>query len=91
MATQGNLVRKQYLISEDNISKLDKLARSNHTSAAAIVRLAIDAYDPHGANTMDTPELMELVSARLKDAIASTKIAHQKVAKTLKIVNEETH
>jgi predicted DNA-binding protein len=84
MGSTGNLVRKQYLVSEDNIDKLEKLASARGTSAADIVRQAIDAYDPHGAQDMEAPELMELVSEKLKEAISATKKANRKVAKALK-------
>jgi hypothetical protein len=84
-----NLVRKQYLVSEENIRKVEKLATSRGTSAADIVRLAIDAYDPHGAGDMEAPELMELVHEKLREAIATTKKANRKVANALKSLGEE--
>ncbi len=87
MHTQMNLVRKQYLVSERNIKKIKKLASSRGTSAAEIVRLAIDAYDPHGAVDMEAPELMQLVHEKLKEAIASTKKANRKVSNNLKSLN----
>ncbi len=79
-----NLVRKQYLVSEDNIQKVEKLASSRGTSAANIVRLAIEAYDPHGTEDMQAPDLMELVSEKLKEAISATKKTNRKVANALK-------
>lgn len=88
MSTQANLIRKQYLVSEDNIRKLNQLADSRGTSAAAIVRQAIDAYDPHGAVDMEAPELMELVHEKLKEAITATKTANKKVARALKSLDE---
>jgi len=84
MRTQENLVRKQYLVTEDNIKKIEKLASSRGTSAANIVRQAIDAYDPHGAGDMEAPELMQLVHEKLKEAISTTKKANKKVANALK-------
>jgi predicted DNA-binding protein len=90
MGSQSNLIRKQYLISEDNIQKIERLASDRGTSAADIVRQAIDAYDPHGAEQMEAPELMELVSEKLKEAIAATKKANRKVTKTLKALDTVT-
>lgn len=84
MSYRGNLIRKQYLVSEDNIQKVEKIAGSQGTSAADIVRKAIDAYDPHGAGELEAPELMELVSEKLKQAISATKRTNRKVAKALK-------
>ena len=77
------LVRKQFLVSANNIKKLQSLAKARKTSAAEIVRLAIDAYEPHGAGNLDSEELMQLVSTRLKEAIESTQKANLKVTETL--------
>ncbi|HEB85485.1 MAG TPA: hypothetical protein ENI68_00475 [Gammaproteobacteria bacterium] len=87
MRTQTNLVRKQYLVSEDNVKKVERLASSRGTSAADIVRQAIEAYDPHGAGDMEAPELMQLVHERLKDAISATKKTNKKMAGILKSLN----
>lgn len=84
---QGNLIRKQFLVTPLNIEKLQRLAEAKGTSAAEIVRKAIDAYEPHDEDEMESPELMELVSARLKEAIAATRKANRQVAKTLKALD----
>lgn len=89
MRSQSNLVRKQYLVSENNIQKVKKLASARGTSAADIVRQAIDAFDPHGAGDMATPDLMELVSDKLKEAISTTKKTNRKLARALKSLNPE--
>ncbi len=87
---QKNLVRKQFLISESNIVKLNELATEKNTSAADVVRRAIDAYDPSA--DIEMPELMELVGMRLKEAIKSTEKANAKILKTLEILeNKELH
>ncbi len=83
MQTQTNLVRKQYLISESNIRKIEMLASAKGASAAEIVRRAIDAYDPHGAADMEAPELMQVVHERLKDAITATRKAKRQLTRTL--------
>ena len=86
------LVRKQFLISPSQIKKLNRLAKNEGTSVAQIVRTAIDTYDPDIAtlNDLDAPELMELVSARLKDAIASTRKANRVIDKTLKDLSKRS-
>jgi non-homologous end joining protein Ku len=89
MGARTNLVRKQYLVSEDNIKKIQELARIEGTSAAEIVRQAIDAYDPNKVEDMDAPELIQLVSNRLKEAIAATKHANRKVSRVLKTLNQQ--
>jgi len=78
------LVRKQYLISKSQAARLEKMAEEKGTSVANVVRLAIDAYDPHGAETMESDDLMELVSAKLKESIKATQKANRTVAKVLK-------
>ena len=80
------LVRKQFLISPNQIKKLDRIARNEGTSVAEIVRVAIDNYNPDNAPFADlnAPELMDLVSTRLKEAIASTQKANRKIDSTLK-------
>jgi len=86
----ANLIRKQFLVSEDNVQKLEKLASSKGTSAANIVRQAIDAYDPQGeTNDIEIPGLMDLVAETLKEALSATKKTNRKVANTLKLLDTE--
>ena len=90
MSQSQQLVRKQFLVSTDNVAKLEQLASERGTSAADIVRLAIDAFDPNGLDSMAPEELIELVSSQLKDAIVSTKKANRKVSQTLKTLEQST-
>ncbi len=78
------LIRKQYLVSQRNVSKLERLAKRKGTSVTAIVREAIEAYDPEGFDVLGEQELMNLVASRLKDAIKDTQSTRQKLNKTLK-------
>lgn len=50
------------------------------------MRTAIDTYDPNMAafGDLEAPELIQLVSTRLKEAIASTRKANRTMAQTLK-------
>ena len=84
------LVRKQFLISPSQVKKLDRIARDEGTSVAEIVRIAIDTYDPKMAPfvELDAPELMELVSTRLKEAIASTQKANRNIDRALKTLSK---
>ena len=84
------LVRKQFLISPSQIKKLNRLARDEGTSVAEMVRVAIDSYNPDKAAVadLDAPELIELVSERLKEAITSTKKANRTINRTLKKLSE---
>jgi len=83
MRSQSNLVRKHYLVSEDNIKKIEKLATMRGTSNADIVRQAIDAYTLHEDGDTGSPELMQLVSERLKEAVSATKKTRRHVTKVL--------
>jgi len=83
------LIRKQYLVSQRNISKLERLAKRKGTSATAIVREAIEAYNPERFDVLGEQELMNLVSARLKDAITDTQSTRQKLNKTLKCLGKK--
>ena len=84
----GSLIRKQFLVSEEQVHKLEVLAKNRGTSAAEIVRQAIDAYDPSNTDEMDAPELMALVRERLGEAIRSTRQANRRVAEALAALEE---
>jgi hypothetical protein len=86
------LVRKQILISPSQIKKLDRIARDEGTSVAEIVRVAIDTYDPNIAPfaDLDAPELMDLVSTRLKETIASTQKANRNIDRALKNLSKRS-
>lgn len=88
---QSNMIRKQFLISKESIAKLEQLAEKCHISASEVVRRAIDSYEPHQSQEMKMPELTDLVSARLKEAIASTKKSNQQIAKTLQLLENGEH
>lgn len=82
--SKNNLVRKQYLMSTENISRIQMLAEQSGASSAQIVRLAVDAYDPDIQITIqEEKELMELVSSRLKETIRDTRDTRRKLDQTL--------
>lgn len=89
MAAQSSLVRKQYLVTEENVKKIEALASIRGTSGAEIVRQAIDAYDPVASGELDAPELLELVSEKLKEAILATRKTRRKVSKVLRSLQQE--
>lgn len=85
MAVNQNLIRKQYLMSNDNITKVDRLAKKAGTSSAQIVRLAVEAYNPGKEDSAaEQNELLDLVSERLKEAISDSRSTRTKLEKTLK-------
>jgi hypothetical protein len=77
-----NLVRKQLMLSDANIKKLERIAKEKKLSVASVVRTAIDSFNPDGVD-LETSELMELVSTRLKEAIADTASTRKRLDKTL--------
>ena len=84
----SDLMRKQYLVTESNVAKLENISVIEQVSAAEIVRRAIDAYTPNAVNDVQAPELMEFASMHLKEAVKATKKANRVVAKTLKTLTK---
>lgn len=80
---QPNLLRKQYLVTEENVKKLELIAQNQGTSATDIVRKAIEAYDPNSLDCMGEHDLMELLSSKLQETILDTQKTHQRLNKTL--------
>ncbi len=66
-----NFIRKQFMISPTQVEKLALLAR-REKSSSAVVRKAIDAYNPESLAGMDESELLELVAERVKEALDET-------------------
>ena len=89
MYARDNLIRKQFLVSRSQVSKLEKLANEKGTSAAEIVRLAIDAFELDDVDAMNSDDLMALVSSQLKQAIHATEQANEAVAHTLQQISKE--
>ncbi|SMF16828.1 hypothetical protein SAMN02745866_01095 [Alteromonadaceae bacterium Bs31] len=83
MQPNAKLVRKQFLVSADNVTKIERLAEEHGTSATEIVRQAIDAFEHNSYDAMAPGELMDLVSSSLKEAIDSTIHANARVEQTL--------
>jgi hypothetical protein len=82
------LVRKQILVTEDQIDKLDRIAGERGVPVTEVVRQAIDAYDPEGISRMDAPELMDLVGRRLKEALRETRRANRRVNSVLAALDD---
>ena len=83
MQAAESLVRKQFLIYPGQVEKIERLAKQENTSAAEMVRKAIDAYNPSLPNDMGESELMELVAARVKEAITETADTRQRLNEAL--------
>ena len=57
MQTAENLVRKQYLIAPQQVEKLQLIAKKQKVSAAEVVRMAIDAFNPDVPAEINEDEL----------------------------------
>ena len=83
MQAAENLIRKQYLISPKQAKKLEILAKKQKKSAAEVVRNAIDAFNPDVPLEIKESELFDLVTVRVKEAIADTQETRKRLEKTL--------
>lgn len=89
MATSEKMVRKQFLVPPSTVRRLEQLAAKRGTSASEIVRQAINSFDLNDAEAMQSSDLMELVSARLKEAIKSTRQAQRAVSRSLQVLSPD--
>ncbi len=81
-ASQDSLIRKQFLVSRKQAKKIEQIAKTNGSSAAEIVRLAIDAYDPESVLNGDENEVLGLALDQVQDAIKVTQNARRHLKKT---------
>ena len=78
------LVRKQVMLSNDNIQKLERIAKEKDLSVANVVRFAIDSFDPNKTvDDNEDSELIQLVSERLKETIMETEKVGKRLDKAL--------
>jgi predicted DNA-binding protein len=87
VATSEKMVRKQFLVPPSTVRRLEQLAAKRGTSASEIVRQAINSFEVEDAEALQSTELMELVSVRLKEAIKSTRHAQRTVARSLQALS----
>lgn len=87
MHTAENLVRKQYFISLSQVKKIELLAKKENKSAAEMVRNAIDAFNPDASMDMKETELLDLVSARVKEAIVNIQETRSRLKTTLEALS----
>jgi siroheme synthase (precorrin-2 oxidase/ferrochelatase) len=83
MQKAEKLVRKQFLITPTQAKKIGSIAKRQKTSAAEMVRKAIDAFNPDALAEMAETELLELVRVRVKDAIKDTKKTRERLSSAL--------
>jgi O-phosphoseryl-tRNA(Cys) synthetase len=84
-AKTETLIRKQIMLSNENLEKLASIAKKNKTSVAHVVRNAVDSYEPDAINEdSELTELVELLNCKLDDAIKKTEATEKYVVATLK-------
>jgi hypothetical protein len=83
MPAAQKLVRKQFLISPAQAKKIELMAKKQKTSAAEMVRKAIDAFNSDALSGMAETELFKLVRVRVKDAIKDTKKTRERLSSAL--------
>ena len=83
MPAAQKLVRKQFLISPSQAKKIELMAKKQKTSAAEMVRKAIDAFNPDTLADMAETELLELVRVRVKEAITDTRKTREQLVASL--------
>jgi hypothetical protein len=83
MQTAEKLVRRQFLIYPAQARKIELIAKRQKTSAAEMVRKAIDAYNPDALADMAETELLELVRVRVKEAILDTRKTRERLVAAL--------
>ncbi|VAW33518.1 hypothetical protein MNBD_GAMMA01-1686 [hydrothermal vent metagenome] len=77
------LVRKQIMLSNENLEKLSLIAKQKKTSVAHIVRNAVDSYEPDEKDVDELQELMELATQKLREAVEDTRATRKHLRKTL--------
>ena len=71
-------VRKQFLVSDDNVAKLDALEAAEGVSASEIVRRAIDAYNV-SEDDAELDRLVSMMSESIQDAVKEVRAARKLV------------
>lgn len=83
MQAAEKLVRKQFLIYPTQAKKIELIAKRQKTSAAEMVRKAIDAFNPDALSDMAETELLGLVRVRVKETIIDTKKTRERLSSAL--------
>lgn len=74
------LLRRQYLITENNSAKLNTLAESEGVPVTEIVRRAIDAYNA-SEDDAELERLVDMMSESINDAVKEVRSARKLVRK----------
>ncbi len=74
------LLRRQYLVTEDNVAKLDNLSSEEGVSATEIVRRAIDSYHASGDDA-ELERLVDMMATSVHEAVKEVRAARKLVRK----------
>ncbi len=72
------LIRRQYLVTEDHVAKLDSLSKREGVSATEIVRRAIESYQPD-KDDAELERLIELMTENVREAVREVRAARRLV------------
>jgi len=72
------LLRRQYLVTEANVAKLENLSSEEGVSATEIVRRAIDAYHG-GGDDAELERLVYLMATSVSEAVKEVRAARKLV------------
>ncbi len=74
------LLRRQYLVTEENVAKLNTLFAVEGVSATEIVRRAIDSYHA-GEDHTELEHLVDLMADSVREAVKEIRAARKLVRK----------
>lgn len=85
------LVRKQFLVTESHIEKIESIAKKQGTSATEVVRKAIDSFEPDSLIEVNEKqqELLDFAVDQVNEAIQLTKKTRRILNKNLKSMGQE--
>jgi hypothetical protein len=74
------LLRRQYLVTEENVTKLDNLSAAEGVSATEIVRRAIESYHT-SEDDAELERLVDLMADSVREAVKEVRAARKLVRK----------
>jgi len=83
MPSDQNPIRMTIRLSPDHRVKLETIAHSQGTSMAAVIRAAVETYDPNAADTEDEQMWLDLISSLVKQTAAEAQKIRIKLEKTI--------
>jgi predicted DNA-binding protein len=74
----AGLMRRQYLVTEDQVAKLDSLSKREGVSATEIVRRAIESYHPD-RDDAELERLIDIMTESVREAVKEVRAARRLV------------